>query len=147
MGYTHYFGYNCISQKDWEEQLDSMQMMFDYCKDHSETIIQKDYDDPSPPIFDKFSIAFNGKEDLGHETFFFCPQSDDFHFCKTARKPYDLLVCCTLIILKHHFPHFSFSSDGKFHNQLWLNAFQLVEKLGLACTIDNEGTITKIQKI
>lgn len=35
-----------------------------------------------------------------------------FECCKTARKPYDLLVCGALMALKYHFPNVEISSDG-----------------------------------
>jgi hypothetical protein len=67
------------------------------------------------------SIWFNGdaKFDLDHETFHVERDADplypdrNWEFCKTARKPYDVLVCCALISLKRHLPGaFSFTSDG-----------------------------------
>jgi len=36
-----------------------------------------------------------------------------FEFCKTARKPYDLVVVAVLIALKKHFPNAEVSSDGE----------------------------------
>jgi hypothetical protein len=63
-------------------------------------------------------IWFNGdaKFDLDHETFHVKRDTVDLltkDFCKTARKPYDVLVCCALISLKRHLPGaFSFTSDG-----------------------------------
>jgi hypothetical protein len=44
--------------------------------------------------------------DLGHETFFLHPKigktSDGFDSCKTARKPYDLMVKACLLICKEY---------------------------------------------
>ena len=74
-------------------------------------------------------IRFNGREegDRGHETFSLQRKSDKrledyasrldrkyiFDFCKTARKPYDIVVCCLLVILKYHLGNMiEFSSDG-----------------------------------
>jgi hypothetical protein len=63
-------------------------------------------------------ICFNGDgmEDLDHESFYFSPNASkrekEFSFCKTARKPYDLAVCATLIALKVRIPGFSYTSDG-----------------------------------
>jgi hypothetical protein len=66
-------------------------------------------------------IWFNGdsKFDLDHESFSVKRDSSPLYperdngFCKTARKPYDVLVCCALISLKRHLPGaFSFTSDG-----------------------------------
>jgi len=75
-------------------------------------------------------IRFNGREegDRGHETFSLQRMSDKrleeyaerldrnyiFDFCKTARKPYDIVVCCLLVILKYHLGNMiEISSDGK----------------------------------
>lgn len=62
-------------------------------------------------------------EDESHETLYiprvFKPQEWNkpekglyFEFCKTARKPYDLVVVAVLIALKKHFPTVKISSDG-----------------------------------
>ena len=74
-------------------------------------------------------IRFNGREegDRGHETFSIQRMSDErlkvyakrlerdyiFDSCKTARKPYDIVVCCLLVILKYHLGNMiEVSSDG-----------------------------------
>jgi len=55
---------------------------------------------------------------MSHETFgirWFPSGGEVNGFCKTARKPYDLLVCVSLLAFKHAFDNpdvFSFSSDG-----------------------------------
>ena len=36
----------------------------------------------------------------------------NFDFCKTARKPYDFVVCTMLLSLANHLENFEFSSDG-----------------------------------
>ncbi|MEM7625887.1 MAG: hypothetical protein AAF333_09675 [Planctomycetota bacterium] len=83
------------------------------------------------PVLNSTLIAFNGRNggksslnDLDHETFYVPRRlkpmphhtADDcgryFEFCKTARKPYDLLVTAALIALKHHFPDVNVVSDG-----------------------------------
>ncbi len=83
------------------------------------------------PIFREDLVAFNGRsggrsalDDLGHETFcversytppeYHRPDAEGryFAFCKTARKPYDLLVAAALIALKEHFPGVKVLSDG-----------------------------------
>ncbi len=72
------------------------------------------------PQVDNTIVAFNGMdysdkggEDGSHETLHI-PQggSDGFNFCKTAQKPYDLVVIAVLIALKKHFPSIELSSDG-----------------------------------
>lgn len=69
------------------------------------------------PIITPELIAFNGNEELGldHETFLLAPfeLSGFGNFCKTARKPYDVLaVACILAAKKHLGAEFTFSSDG-----------------------------------
>jgi hypothetical protein len=68
-------------------------------------------------------VSFNGKGELGHETFFVPKVRDSaeweraekglwFDFCKTARKPYDVAVVASLIAFKLRFPKTILSSDG-----------------------------------
>ena len=71
-------------------------------------------------------VEFNGApyEELGHELFFMprvlgpddARQQDEnglyFQFCKTARKPYDLLVVAALVALHAYFPEITIASDG-----------------------------------
>jgi hypothetical protein len=65
-------------------------------------------------------LNVNGKGDDGHETFavrehFSQNLENDggFNFCKTARKPYDLVVIACLTILKHRLGEcIEVSSDG-----------------------------------
>lgn len=73
------------------------------------------------PIIGTKRIWFNGdsKHDLDHETFDVDRDVDALYpdngrgFCKTNRKPYDVLVCCSLIALAKRLPGaFSFTSDG-----------------------------------
>lgn len=64
-------------------------------------------------------IGFNGIEENGYETFL-VHNSDDqggysnkgFTFCKTARKPYDIVVCEVCLVLNAFCHHFDLSSDG-----------------------------------
>jgi len=62
------------------------------------------------------AICFNGIGDDSHETFFFPwvmdSESNNFDFCKTARKPYDDPVMEILIVLKHFIPGLKVRSDG-----------------------------------
>jgi hypothetical protein len=60
-------------------------------------------------------VCFNGVGDLAHETFVIEKKGSD-DFCKTARKPYDLLVVACLIaawqILNYRFGSDGFDPDG-----------------------------------
>jgi len=51
-------------------------------------------------------------------------KSASFGFCKTARKPYDLMVTACLVLYKHHFPEVQISSDGNFED--WSAAFMFI---------------------
>ena len=67
------------------------------------------------PRFTDSLVCFNGDAEKGydHETCYISLDSDGFDFCKTARKPYDVAVCITLIVFKHFFDDaFEYSSDG-----------------------------------
>ncbi len=71
-------------------------------------------------------IGFNGAEPNEYESFCFervrtprytgdAPDAETglwFTFCKTARNPYDLMVCATLLLVKHHLPEVQVKSDG-----------------------------------
>lgn len=65
-------------------------------------------------------LNFNGSRENGHETFVvrehFSQNFTDgrgFSFCKTAQKPYDVLVVACLIILKHYLgKNIDVASDG-----------------------------------
>lgn len=77
------------------------------------------------PMINESQVWFNGDEKTGmdHETFgikWYPEEGKVNDFCKTARKPYDFLVCFSLLAFKHSFndPNvFNFSSDGD--NQDW----------------------------
>jgi len=75
---------------------------------------------------------------LDHETFViqrkypkdnrsYTTPNEYFAFCKTARKPYDLMVCAVLILYKLHFQdRVSVCSDGDFED--WAPALNFVLK-------------------
>lgn len=76
--------------------------------------------------------------ELAHEGFVLsknAPKDHSFQFCKTARKPYDLIVCSVLISAKIHSPKgILVSSDGEQYE--WTPALKLVRKI-LAPTWDS----------
>lgn len=86
--------------------------------------VQWEMDDKrSPELTDKL-VRFNGIGKEGHETFYVPRDLEPdewskpekgkyFTFCKTAQKPYDLLVAASLVVLKHHLgKDIDVSSDG-----------------------------------
>jgi len=75
-------------------------------------IIQFEEDAEEPPVCTEELIRFNGIDEDGHETFYFSAGKEDFAFCKTARKPYDVVVCECLLVLNHFIPALEINSDG-----------------------------------
>jgi hypothetical protein len=103
MGYTHY----------WETSETIPADMWACCvKDACKLVaaakaeritLWHEYDEPrSKPAVNLKHIWFNGAGDNGHETFAFDHQPTDFTFCKTARKPYDTVVCAILACIAEH---------------------------------------------
>jgi hypothetical protein len=87
-----------------------------------------------PEISQDF-ICFNGNwcpgENLGHEAFVLARCGEGFQFCKTERKPYDLLVCAVLLCVTEIAPGaFSIASDGDMRGEEWRPAREFL--IGLA---------------
>ncbi len=125
MGYTHYFE-NKGHENDKEnflKVLEDAKKLYENMPETSKSAGGYHSNNPlklcggdgtGKPVFTEHEIVFNGDESEGldHETFFVTPAPFGFEFCKTARKPYDLMVCAVLISCRKHLPGFSFSSDG-----------------------------------
>lgn len=87
------------------------------------------------PIINDTELWFNGdaSQKLDHETFSIHWSRPNLHggykdFCKTARKPYDLVVCFTLLVFAEIFPEaFEYSSDGTMADDEWKRAVELYE--------------------
>jgi len=95
MGYTHYWNGNKsrIDLEEWPKAIADCEKIIAARKDR----LRLDVDD------DKECIVFNGNDaaEEAHETFFIprsgkAMQGSPFDFCKTARKPYDVVVVACL---------------------------------------------------
>jgi len=74
-----------------------------------------------------FSCALNGPVGDGHESFVLSEDRSDFEFCKTAAKPYDVVVTAILICAQCRAPEvFSYSSDGT--KQEWQPGLELARR-------------------
>jgi hypothetical protein len=139
MGYTHYWTFEPNKIKDTEVLRKKFEQASKTIEEAAKFInVNKSYKicgglGEGKPILNETEIWFNGEraKDLDHETFkihWSDPNilGDYRGFCKTARKPYDLLVCFTLLVFADTFPEdvFSFSSDGEFSNQEWQRAIE-----------------------
>lgn len=85
----------------------------------------------SKPILSKDEVCFNGFGDEAHESFYIQNNDDslnNFNFCKTARKPYDIAVTASLIAFKYSFPYATtISSDGNINE--WADGLELYNKI------------------
>ena len=148
MGYTHYWKFNpTVDNETTEKQFEkALQECAKIMESKPSDIAIFGYDDDKEgfygePEFTPTLICFNGDEsqNLDHESFYFTPfERTEFNFCKTARKPYDLVVCAVLISLANNLEGFSFSSDGGMGDDEWLPAFELYESIG--------GILTPVKK-
>jgi hypothetical protein len=151
LGYTQYWKYNPNEILNTEELRERFRFAVDIIN-KAHKMIKKDkfihkgqaggfYDDQpciirgglgeGKPMINESEVWFNGdgKTGMDHETFgirWFPSGGEVNGFCKTARKPYDILVCVSLLAFKHAFNDsdvFSFSSDGD--NADWEDARNL----------------------
>ena len=155
MGYTHYWTYKPNLIKDTEElRKRFLQAVCWINKAHK--LIKKNpyihegqaggyYNDipckikgglgEGRPMINESQVWFNGdsKTGMDHETFgikWYPEKGESKDFCKTNRKPYDLLVCISLLAFLHAFENtgaFTFSSDGD--NSDWEVAASLFQKI------------------
>lgn len=110
MGYTTYFKGLIFNDVSWEKLRKDVRKLL---KNLPEGLkVQREYDNDSRPLIGKDAIVFNGVGDDGHETFWLDKNETAFSFCKTARKPYDLVVCCVLMLASIHATSGEISSDG-----------------------------------
>lgn len=155
MGYTQYFytHKDGIPVSAWEKICADVRTLLANLPAHSDNAggyhssdpleIAWEHDEPNKaPEVSSAMIQFNGTDganDLGHETFHLerVPEQWDksakdekeiFACCKTARKPYDLVVCGVLIVAaKHAGKYIRVSSDGDLEE--WMPAFEWVTSL------------------
>lgn len=92
-------------------------------------------------------IELNGKGDDAHEPFIlrehYVENFRGFSCCKTARKPYDIVVTACLIALKYHLgDNIDVSSDGNCCD--WVEGLELAKRVLKRKTLEIPSTI--IQK-
>lgn len=141
MGYTHYWNLKNTTdkfQKQFAIVVSEITVLKERLPEHSlsaggyykeEPLKICGEDGKGKPIINNECICFNGssKNDLYHEGFYLGKDSErDFNFCKTARKPYDFLVCLVLISAANHIDGFEFSSDGNFKD--WMEVLDFYKE-------------------
>ena len=119
MGYTHYWRPNVTAdQRAWS---DAMIKASEIVR-HSPVPLAGPEGDGEPELSDR-GILFNGTASDGndHEAFVLwatLADHDSFVFCKTAMKPYDVVVAACLAVMDHFAPDaITVSSDGE--SDLW----------------------------
>jgi hypothetical protein len=143
MGYTHYWSFEPNKVQDTEQLRRKFKRASRYIKNFVKFINTNKSDvykicgglGKGSPIINDTEIWFNGdiSQSLDHETFGIHWSRPNVlgqwrDFCKTARKPYDLVVCFSLLIFAETFPEaFEFSSDGNIEDEEWQRAVELYE--------------------
>jgi hypothetical protein len=141
MGYTHYWKYNPNAIKDTEELRKKFRAAVFIIKQAHKIIKREKLCvirgglGEGTPMMNESQLWFNGdeKKGLDHETFnmkWYQEGGFTKDFCKTNRKPYDILVCVSLLAFNFIFDNpdvFTFSSDGG--NEDWEEAKHLFTRI------------------
>jgi hypothetical protein len=143
MGYTHYWKFEPNKVQDTEQLRKKFKRASRYIKRFVEFINTNKSDvyqicgghGIGKPIITETEVWFNGdaSQGLDHETFSIHWSRPNFmgewsDFCKTARKPYDVVVCFSLLIFAEIFPEaFEYHSDGGMRDEEWQRAVELYE--------------------
>lgn len=141
MGYTHYWNFEPNKVQDTEDLRKRFKRASNSIKRFVKFINANKSDvykicggiGEGKPIINESEIWFNGdaSQEFDHETFSLHWNRPTYHgkwndFCKTARKPYDLCVCFSLLTFSEIFPEaFDFSSDGTLLDKEWQNAVEM----------------------
>jgi hypothetical protein len=112
MGYTHYWReLNSVDESDYQAALSDIRKLVE-----TSPIPLFDGNGEGIPEVEGY-ISFNGDASKGedHESFYLsatAAENGSFEFCKTARKPYDLVVVASLAVLADRVKGVIVSSDG-----------------------------------
>jgi hypothetical protein len=134
MGYTHYWEVNEIRGSSKVNEVRYMRALNDCNR-----IIKAYYNEfgglsgysAHCKLNEYGGLKVNGKGCDAHEDFTMREhfnENSGFNFCKTARKPYDIVVIACLSVLAHRLGHaFKVSSDGMPSD--WLAGVKLARKI------------------
>lgn len=120
MGYTHYWSHGDLTPQQMGDIAASIRQIISEADGKPTSTAGGYHTEPvkicggrgsGKPELSKTNISLNGNgPDLDHETFHISP-SGESDFCKTARKPYDVVVAACLTFLATDYG-FRVSSDG-----------------------------------
>lgn len=149
LGYTHYWSQRQpeITDTQWQIICDDARKLIQA----SPAPIGDAFGESRKWIIDGEKIVFNGMGENSHETFILYRRGQEhreswmdrarnpwgFMFCKTARKPYDSVVCGVLLSAYRHAPGWQrITSDGYADEQIWMDALHFTRRvLGPGYTI------------
>ena len=113
MGYTHYFEVRMGTTMSPFKLLATKTKRLIRAAEKRGIKVAYDRDYPhTPPLVSPDVIMFNGIGEDGHETFILDRVTAGREFCKTDRKPYDLLVASVLLLASKQLKGFKLNSDG-----------------------------------
>lgn len=117
MSYTHYWSITKPLESDtiWETLRESVGQLIAHSGIPLEVHLTNEF------------IRLNGLGEDAHETFHLERTLTEFAFCKTARKPYDVVVAATLTLAYTLFlGSMDVRSDGDMKDKEWQNAMKLL---------------------
>lgn len=140
MGYSHYFTPKTATEEKFNEFVDVCKKLH---KALPSDIKICSGNGSGKPEFAKKQVCFNGDgdQDLDHEALLILKEDGDWDFCKTTRKPYDLLVCASLIAA-HEILGYEITSDGRFDE--WKEGIQFYMKTRYAEMVDDQECLETI---
>ncbi len=106
MGYTHYWNFNeKPSQEKFAELVEGVKQIVATAEEAGIAIGEQ--------VYESGYFSFNGVDAGAHETFSIDIRTQEEDFCKTAEKPYDMVVTASLILAKKIFgDDIEIRSDG-----------------------------------
>lgn len=135
MGYTHYWEFQKPSkgntaklEKNYQQAVKDITKVVTYIK---KNVVNLSGYTVHCKLGQYGGVNFNGVGSDSHETFYLrehYKQNEDFNFCKTARKGYDIAVCAALAILKYRLGDYvKVSSDGDSRD--WKEGIEIAKKV------------------
>ena len=124
MGYTHYWTLKCSSSEENKKKFKKAVTLLKKCLKEVQVPLAGG-NGTGKPVFKDNYICFNGVGEDSYETCYI-GFDDGFNFCKTVRKPYDVVVCLALLCFKIAFgDDFEYSSDGNEEDDGWKQAIKV----------------------
>jgi len=133
MGYTHYFPQDrSITDLEWS----NIMAASEYLIANSDVPVLNDLNGDGDfviPMISTTEIRFNGIGDDSHETFLITKDKlPDYNFCKTAYKPYDVIVVAALLIASHYTDTTGWDVNSDGDKKDWADGFALAKTAILA---------------